>query len=219
MLAEKILKANQLDEAIKYLADLVRSKGAEAPIVDADFNREAGVGVVVTDEEVASTLDAIFAQHMADIKEQGASFEFNKIIYQAREQLKWADSKKVMEIITKRKNELMAAAPKDEAKKPKKVAAPPVPKEEEKGEDEASTGKSLADIIGRDIEAARNSEEALKKHNAVTGGKIMTRFPPEPNGYLHIGHAKAMRFNFTFAKEKGGLTYLRYDDTNPVKEN
>ena len=69
------------------------------------------------------------------------------------------------------------------------------------------------------MSSTANSEEILKKHYEVTGGKVMTRFPPEPNGYLHIGHAKAMRFNFTVAAENGGLTYLRYDDTNPVKEN
>jgi glutaminyl-tRNA synthetase len=92
-------------------------------------------------------------------------------------------------------------------------------KAEEHHEVESTSGKTLSDIIGRDIEVARNSEEALRKHREATGGKVMTRFPPEPNGYLHIGHAKAMRFNFTVAKEHGGFTYLRYDDTNPLREN
>merc|ERR1719181_1998773 len=71
----------------------------------------------------------------------------------------------------------------------------------------------LTDLIDRDLaEGGRCADRKTK------GDIIRTRFPPEPNGYLHIGHAKSICINFGLAKQYNGRCHLRFDDTNPAAE-
>ncbi|KAL7465538.1 hypothetical protein ACHAXS_005859 [Conticribra weissflogii] len=79
-------------------------------------------------------------------------------------------------------------------------------------------------LTGRELEWAVNPPELLAEHASINQGIVRTRFPPEPNGYLHIGHAKSMNMNFSLAFDKLGVpmesrrTVFRYDDTNPDAE-
>lgn len=96
---------------------------------------------------------------------------------------------------------------KEKATKPAKVPKGPMPKTK------------------REAATAPNDPDSMFKvgfladvHQERPSARVITRFPPEPNGYLHIGHSKAIAINFGFARYHGGECYLRFDDTNPAGE-
>jgi len=81
--------------------------------------------------------------------------------------------------------------------------------------------KLMSDVVENSNERTLNFLEEIVEADLSSGKykSILTRFPPEPNGYLHVGHAKSICLNFGLAKKYGGKTNLRFDDTNPVKED
>lgn len=202
----------QVTEAFKY----IKEHGANSK--EADMNDHAGVGVDLSRADIKAHIlayvdahkDAVMAKRYGGVP--ALLGESKKL-----PALKWAAPALFKPVIDEIALELFG--PKDErdvVKKEKKKKEKPVGKAPEP-ERSMYTEGFLGDLH-KPGENPQAYPELMKEHLEFTKGKVFTRFPPEPNGFLHIGHSKAIMVNFGYAKHNGGNCYLRFDDTNPEAE-
>ncbi|KAL6555908.1 Glutamine--tRNA ligase, cytoplasmic [Orobanche gracilis] len=228
IVSSKIKSPVQLGAAYSFL-----TKTAPDDLKLNELEEACGVGVDVSLEDIDRTVDEIFQDNMNTILEMRYRTDAELLIRSVLKRLQWADRKAVRRVIDEKMYELLGERTAADNGKPTEeesaseavVEAVSHPSDEElnpfsifphpKQNFSVHTKVVLSDTSVLEFS---NTKELLDKHLQVTGGKVYTRFPPEPNGYLHIGHAKAMFVNFGLAKERGGCCYLRYDDTNPEAE-
>lgn len=212
------LKTNlQVTEALRYVAE----KGDSA--TEDEMNAASGVGVELSRDDVKSEVlkyielkkEEVLAKRYAGVP--SLLSETKKL-----PSLKWAapgDFKPVIDGIA-----LELFGPKDErdvVKKEKKKKEPKASAKKEEKAAEPERSMFTEGFLGELHKPGENPQafpELMKEHLEFTKGKVFTRFPPEPNGFLHIGHSKAIMVNFGYAKHFNGNCYLRFDDTNPEAE-
>lgn len=212
----KISTGEQLDASIQFT-------NSNKTFTEQEFEAASGVGIVVTDEQITQTVKNVIQQSMPLINEKGKKASLGLIIKAIRADpaMKFASSKKITEEANNQFKQIPDTQPAPKPKAKGKGNQNQQKNEEKKAEevpDEPDFKGIVASFPSPADNAMKNPKEIQEEHMKVTGGSYMTRFPPEPNGWIHIGHAKAMFLDFGLAEMKGGKTYMRFDDTNPAKE-
>jgi glutaminyl-tRNA synthetase len=227
-IAAKDLKSeDQIRAAVKFCDNLVLNQpGASAASSEIDpkyFDPFCGIGVEVSDEAVKAAAVAAVEAHREALLAQRYAYNFGSVLktIRDREDMRWADRLAMKEAVDAAILALLGPKTEADSVKPAKKAATPAVKEaaKEASDEDVRSFSGAVLKFHRPGENKQLNSEIMRRHLETTGGKVVTRFPPEPNGFLHIGHAKAINFNFGYAKAHGGITYLRYDDTNPEAED
>lgn len=200
----------QLRLAEEYLDDKAQVEDLKA------FDEACWVGKSITDEDIKSFIEKFVKEKEELLLSCGGKINHPTVMNEIKQQLPIADPGSIIKIGSGIVKEQLGDKVKEIQQKEKNSKKKK--KKDKNAEVEQFTKIDLSKLVARDVAGGMNTPELIEAQRKATGGKIITRFPPEPNGILHIGHSRAIRFNFSIAGAYEGDCNLRFDDTNPAKE-